>query len=359
MRVLVLGAAGRAGRAVVTSLLTFGKVERVFIADDNAEGLGKLVSDLGRMPVSPRFLEASNDRSLRERMAEADLVLGCLGPSHLYEVPVVRAAIDTGRDYISLCDDPDATAEALAMDGQARDKGVRIVCGCGLAPGLSNLLACRATSRLDAGSDIDLRWYLSLGNQTGTATVDHILKSMSGKAPLYRHGMARARSGGWEEYSEFPDPAGWQRVAVMAHPEPLTLPRTLDIGELSFKGGVGGRAYSLLFETLGWMDGEGDSELLRAVLKAAARTIARTRETSCLSAVKVTASGTSGGSERKVNLAACGDYYHASALVMLAAIGRWVRGEIPAGVHPPEAAFDDPAFFAALRRLGLRILITS
>src|SRR4030042_1118759 len=160
MKVLVRGAAGRAGRGVALSLSGMGGIERIFLADNQAEALTKLASDLGPPPVSPRFLDADNSRSLSERMAEADLVLGCLGPFHLYEGRIVEAAIAARRDYISLCDDAEALQEALSQSADAERNGVRVLSGCGLTPGLSNLLACRAGSGLGRGDCLGEAWCL-------------------------------------------------------------------------------------------------------------------------------------------------------------------------------------------------------
>jgi saccharopine dehydrogenase-like NADP-dependent oxidoreductase len=356
-KILVLGAAGRAGHAVTSTLLTLGNVGRVFLADGNAEGLGKMVTELDHLPVSPRFLEAEREANLRERMAEADLVIGCLGPFHRYEGRVMNAAIALGKDYISLCDDPEAVTEALAMDGEATAKGVRILCGCGISPGLSNLLACRAASRFDSLESIELAWYLQPGSQLGTATVDHLLRSMSGKAPYYHHGRSDARSGSWEEINEFPPPIGRQPVSFLNHPEALTLPAVLDVPEIRFKGGVGGRQKTLLLETLGWMERNGGSELIGILLRSAARSILRMDNASCLASVTAKATGTASGREETRILGVVGDYYYTSAALVLAAIKQWTLGRLPVGVHPPERVLNDPSVFASLHAGGLRVLV--
>jgi lysine 6-dehydrogenase len=359
-KILVLGAAGRAGRSVTSNLLALGDFDRIFLADNDAEGLNKLIADLPGSPVSPRFLDAESERSLRERMGEADLVIGCLGPFYKHERRIVEAVIDTGRDYISLCDDSEVTAEALALNEEAESKGVTIICGCGISPGISNLLACRAASRFQSLESIELTWYLEPASLLGAGTIDHILKSFSERAPYYHHGPAKARAGSWEEYAEFPPPLGRQSVSFLAHPEPLTLPAVLrGVPEVRFKAGVGGRTKSLALQTMAWMSGNGQSELLGIILRSAARRFACTESASCLSSIKVTASGVEDGREVQKILGLVGDYYHTSALMMLVAIERWKSGRLPAGVHSPEQVLNDQAVFSRLRSLGLRFLIAA
>ncbi len=82
MKILVLGAAGKAAGAVISSLRLLPALERIYLADHNAEALCRQSADLAHLPVSMRYLEAGDEGSLMSRMEEADLVLGCLGPFH-------------------------------------------------------------------------------------------------------------------------------------------------------------------------------------------------------------------------------------------------------------------------------------
>ena len=52
----MLGAAGRAGRAAIRSLLDLGGVEKLYLADRDAESLGRLVGDLGNLEISRLLL---------------------------------------------------------------------------------------------------------------------------------------------------------------------------------------------------------------------------------------------------------------------------------------------------------------
>ncbi|OFW55459.1 MAG: hypothetical protein A2W01_05485 [Candidatus Solincola sediminis] len=357
MKVLVLGAAGRSGRALMPGLLALSGLDRVFLADYNAEGLGQMAGDPAISIIGPRFLDAENENSLRQRISEVDVVLGCLGPFHRHERRVIEAVIDTGRDYISLCDDPEATAYALSLNQQAEARGVTVLCGCGISPGISNLLACRVASRFKSLESLDLAWYLEPGSRLGAGALDHVIKSMSGSAPYYHHGPAKARPGSWEEYVEFPPPVGRQAVSFLGHPEPVTLPGVLtEAPEIRFKGGVGGRSTSLGLQTLAWMGGDEQSALLSMMLRTAAGRFARNESAACLSAIRVTAIGRENGREEKKILGLSGDYYHISALMMLTAIEQWRSGRLPAGVHTPEQVLDERGVFSRLRAYGLRFL---
>jgi hypothetical protein len=359
MKILVLGASGRAARSVINSLLFLDGIDRFYLADNNAEALCKLAADLGHLPVSPRYLDAEIEGSLHDRMAEADLVLGCLGPFHLHEADIVRAAIATGRDYISLCDDPYTVGEVLAMGAEAERAGVRILSGCGLTPGLSNLLACRAVASLQSVDSLELSWFLHLGSHLGMATLEHLMHSFSGKSPVLREGKSdKTRSGSWEEMVEFPPPIGWQAVSYMGHPEPVTLPIALGgIRDMWFKAGVGSKGVSLALHSLAWM-AEGDKpELWQSALRAMASGLARRCGGSSLSAVRVAAEGAEGGVRQRRVLSVVGDYYRLSGLIMAAAVDNLVGTGLGPGVYTCEKALDNISVFAWMCRLGLRVLI--
>jgi hypothetical protein len=359
MKIMVLGAGGKAAGAVISSLRFLSGLEHIYLADHNAEALCKLSSDIAHLPVSPRYLEAENESSLHERMKEADLVLGCLGPFHRYEARIVRSAIAAGCDYLSLCDDPGSVEEVMDLGAEAARRGVRVLCGCGLTPGLSNLLACRAGSWFDRVDTIEFAWFLGLGPGLGAATLEHLLHSFAGRAPACRGGRpAGVRAGSWEESVEFPPPVGRQAVYYLRHPEPVTMHGAIgDVGGIWFKAGVGGRARGLALHSLARM-GEGETnELLSTALRTAAAGIARRGESSCLTAMRVTASGSKDGAHLRRALCVVGDYYRLSGIMMAAAADRLATDPWPPGVHSPETVLDEPAVFAWMRRAGLRIMV--
>jgi saccharopine dehydrogenase-like NADP-dependent oxidoreductase len=207
MKVLILGAAGRAGRAVLGALRFLPGVEAVFLADNDAEGLTRMASQPAPFPLHLRYLEAADPRSLRERLSEADLALGCLGPFHLHEVEVFRAVLETGRDYLTLCDDARITAVLLSRREEAAACGSRVLLGCGMAPGLSNLLALRAASLLDRVDRLGFFWRLEGLSSLGWATLRHFAHSLSGRAVIVRGGREeRVRAGGGRRRWTFPRP---------------------------------------------------------------------------------------------------------------------------------------------------------
>lgn len=329
-------------------------IEAVYLADNDAESLCKMADHPAPFPLCLRYLEAGDERSLRERISEADLVVGCLGPSHLHELKVIRAVMDTGCDYLSLCDDAGMTREALSLQGQAQRSGSRILLGCGMAPGLSNLLALRAASRLEEVHKLAFYWRPGPVSSLGEGTVRHLVHSLSGKAVLLRRGReGKVRAGSWPEPVEFPPPSGRIIVHYLNHPECLTVTRFIpEVQDVCFRAGSGSRGEDLLLQCLARVGDEGYTDFFLGALQLM-RGRGRSREAPCPSFIRVTAEGVRRGRRIRVSVAAAGDYYRASACLTASAV-EWLRSGPPAGFYGPEEALDHPRAYERLRASGLR-----
>ncbi len=360
MRVLVLGAAGRTGREVSARLRGTRGVTRLYLSDRDAEALCKATSYLAGAPVSLRYLDVEDEDCLMERVSEADMVVGCAGPSHILEERVARAVVEAGRDYITLCDEPEAALALRELGPLAARKGVRILCGAGLTPGISNLLACRAAARLDEVHSVSIAWCLRLSSRLGPATLAHLMHICGSKAPVLRAGKeGMERPGSRPRTAYFPPPLGWRQIACVAHPEPLSLPAVLPGLEYAdYMAGFGERRFDLAVQTLAWLyDGLEDSLAWREVLRVIISAFVGRIEGGPLSAVMVRAEGVVGKSPAAVVLATVGDYYGLAATAVAACLEHMRAEAIEPGFHFPEQVFDRPSFFARLGTMGVSFLV--
>lgn len=359
MRVLILGAAGRSGRAVRASLFPLRGIDGVILADGEAEALNKLAAVSAPFAVSARFLDAGDARSLRERVSEADLVIGCLGPAYRYEEGVVDAVLEVGRDYISLGDDTRAYLAALSREEEARRKGVRIFLGCGMAPGLSGLLARRAAAGVQGARKVEFFWSLRELFSLGDAAVAQMAHSFAGKASLLRARRAdMVRAGSWGEAAEFPPPTGRCVLYYIDHPEPLTVSRFLpDVEEAGFKAGLEKRGEELILHTLAWLGEENFAELWWNAVRLAAG-LGKRMEDPCPSSLRVTVEGMRREGRYRVSLGMSGDYYRLTGLVAAELVYRMMEaGRLHPGVHTLEECLDDRVFFDRLHHAGARFFL--
>lgn len=360
MRILILGAAGRAGREVLSFLGLLPDVQGVILADGDAEELSKMASRRAPFPLHLRYLDASDPRSLLERLSEADLVVGCLGPSHRHEMEVFRAVLEVGCDYLSLCDDAASTREILSRGEAAAARGCRVLLGCGMAPGLSNLMAVRAASRLDRAERLAFYWRLDALFSLGGGTLRQLAHSLSGRATITRKGSEeRVRAGSRPEEVDFPPPAGPTLLVHLDRPEPLTVPRAVHgVRESFFKAGMGRRSEDFLLQVLSRLE-EGYAELaLNLVRLSGGRSTVMRRNAPCPASLRVTVEGRRGGEPRSLHLAVNGDYYRVTGAVAVAAVA-WMRDEgPPPGVHTPEVVLDAGRLLPFLAASGARFFLS-
>jgi lysine 6-dehydrogenase len=145
-RVLILGG-GMIGSAMAMDLKRSGRHE-VTVADLRPETRQRITSRYGVATVAA---DLSRPEAIRELVAGYDLVLGAL-PSVLgYQT--LQAVIEAGKDY---CDISFMPENALELDGLAREHGVCAVVDCGVAPGVSNMMAGFADARFEAFENLEI-----------------------------------------------------------------------------------------------------------------------------------------------------------------------------------------------------------
>ncbi len=167
--------------------------------------------------------------------------------------------------------------------------------------------------------------------------------------------------------SSFPEPYGEQEVHLVPHPEPVTLPRVIDVADVVFKVGYPAdetRRIEVLLE-LGFdrdepfeLDGATISPRRFAAAYVGRRGIGPTDRSANVKRVRV--EGTRGGAPVTITfdfaVEATGRSASSTITGTVAAIAADLvaRGGSP-GVLPPEAAFDPRAFVAALAERGLTV----
>ncbi|MFH1540098.1 MAG: saccharopine dehydrogenase NADP-binding domain-containing protein [bacterium] len=239
MRIVVFGGAGDMGSEAVRDLVANPAVKSVVIADYSEKRAAALASELGDKAEAAR-VDANLQNQVIELMGDADAALSCVGPFYKYEEKMVRAAIEAGKNYASICDDFDAAEAVLALDKEAKKAGITVLTGIGWTPGLSNVLARRGIDRMDRARRVNIAWAGSADDSKGLAVVNHTLHIFTGKIPTYFDGKwKQVPAGSGMEKVEFPPPIKKIPVYHLGHPEPVTLPHFIDgLEEVTLKGSV-------------------------------------------------------------------------------------------------------------------------
>jgi len=145
-RVIVLGG-GMIGSAMARDLSSSAGFE-VEVADLRPEALATVAERAGVRTVCADLRDPG---VVRELVAGYDLVLGAL-PS-VIGFQTLRAVLEARRHYVDISFMPE---NALLLDELARDRGVTAIVDCGVAPGVSNMMAGFAAAQMDRCERIEI-----------------------------------------------------------------------------------------------------------------------------------------------------------------------------------------------------------
>lgn len=225
--VLVIGAGGAQAQAMLGAAARAGAIEGWVAADRSwRNGNRSTCEALGMETVEIDAL-AEPDR-LRDLASGAALVANFAGPYYRTGAAVLEACIEAGTDYLDICDDADATLELMARDEAARAAGIRALIGMGSSPGITNVLVRTAVDSLGHADEVDLSWVVDVAD-VNAAALQHFWHIFS---PVAADGSRRPVPA-WDELNlrtaVFPPPLGERLVLELSHPEPITVPRFLDV----------------------------------------------------------------------------------------------------------------------------------
>ncbi len=238
MKVISLGGAGAMGRYAVKDMASQANVEKLTIADHNVAEAQNLAGSLGDKCDAVQ-IDANDHARMVEAIRGYDIALGSIGPFYKYEARVVRACIDAGVNYVSICDDYDACAAALEMDEEAKAAGLTMISGCGWTPGITNVLARKGSAEFDDVEEIAVAWGAHAGDTEGKAVTLHTIHILTDVVPSFQDGRTVwVEAGTGKERLRFPDPVGDIYVYHVGHPEPVTIPRYFNVGTVTLKGGL-------------------------------------------------------------------------------------------------------------------------
>lgn len=141
--------AGLMGRVVARDLLQSEPDASITLFDNSDALLAAAAAFIADARLATRTLDVRDAVAASAALAGHDVVLGAL--PHARSLDLIDAAI---RARVSIVDLVGSRPEArLGRDASARDAGVLVVPGCGVAPGLSNVLVARGIDLLDETDD--------------------------------------------------------------------------------------------------------------------------------------------------------------------------------------------------------------
>jgi saccharopine dehydrogenase-like NADP-dependent oxidoreductase len=335
--------------------------------------------DGDRAAAVVREIGVGEARGFDARSGELELLLkgvrsvGACLPYRL-NLQVMEAALTAGCNYADLGGLFHTTLEQLQLNDRFEQAGIAAVLGIGSAPGLTNVLAKLGADRLDRVDSIDLvdGAIEEGGGEFGLPySAETILDEFMLPAMTFEDGeLHEVPAGSGVVDWNFPEPLGTMPAIYTLHSEPATLPKTIpgvrdvrwrlalppkvhDGFALLTSIGLAGRdpvdtpsgtvvPRDLLIEILNRLpssDGEPhDVEYLDIHVvgeKDGRRATAVER-----ALFRPSPEGLSAGA-------------FGTALPITVAVRWMAEGRVPAGVHPPETAFEPQEFVDELEREGV------
>jgi lysine 6-dehydrogenase len=150
VKVLVLGS-GLIGPAIASDLLANQAVKQVVVADRDSDRLKACASKISDKRLSTQVIDVS-DVSAASKLMTGFSVVVCALP-HSMTIFADTAAIRAGVSLVDLAFEDDQ----MALDSDARKAGITLIPGCGVAPGLTNILAAHAAETLDVVEEIHIK----------------------------------------------------------------------------------------------------------------------------------------------------------------------------------------------------------
>jgi len=226
-RVLVVGAAGRIGSAVVDDLYRQTDATLI-VAGRTLAPLEALAAQLGtRAEVRPLDLERQDAPSLQRNVGDVDLVVQCVGPFRTLPPRLLLACIAAGVNYMDVCDDRAATELRLGLHATAERAGITALIDTGTFPGIDNVLAAELLKRRPDATELHLSFLCAGSGGGGFGVLQTTFHAVSRPYRELQHGQ-------WvlvPSYSacspvDFGPPVGVRSVYPFEVPEIWSLART-------------------------------------------------------------------------------------------------------------------------------------
>ncbi|MEW6041283.1 MAG: saccharopine dehydrogenase NADP-binding domain-containing protein [Elusimicrobiota bacterium] len=254
MKIIVLGGCGVVGSVAVKTLAANDIFSDIVIGDLSEEKAKNLISRLNTKRVSFVKVDATDPLSIKKVIKDSDVVLNCAGPFYELGFGILQAVIDSGINYVDVCDDYDSTEKLLTLNEIAKEKSVSALIGMGSSPGIANILVrfC-AANLLDELDSIDIYHAHGGEPEEGPAVVKHRIHSMMMDIPVFLDGnftkvnIFKESGKALEETVEFLQ-IGTYKVYAYPHPETITLPKYFKVKRVTNLGTVLPPAYAELIK---------------------------------------------------------------------------------------------------------------
>ena len=226
MSTVLVAGLGEVGVRTARQLIDTPGVDRVIVAARRLEHAREVA---GALHDGAEPLQLGRDDPLPPAVdAIASALPGDVDPAF------ARQAVAAGIPYASAADRDSALRALLALDTDARTHSVRVVAGCGLAPGLSDVLARHAVGALDAVDELHVaRWGVA-----GAESASEARRAQRDEALEWRDGALVHDKHRHAQLIWYPDPVGARECELVATGVELLVAATPGAGRVTSRLGI-------------------------------------------------------------------------------------------------------------------------
>ncbi len=156
MKILVLGS-GLMGPAAAYIAMTDPQVSQVMLCDMSAPMLDAAKKKLARLPGAEKLattvLDLNNHAGASRLMAGFDVIVAAL--PRTVSASIIRAALETNKPWVDLDSPPNSEIDEVKRQVQAA--GTIAVPGCGVEPGLTEIMARHLAEKLDRVDELHIK----------------------------------------------------------------------------------------------------------------------------------------------------------------------------------------------------------
>ncbi len=206
MTTILLAGLGAVGTRAARQLADTPGLDRLLLVDRDAERTAMVAEALGDRTDALDWADGAPP------LSGVDAVASALGGG--IDPVLADRALDHGVAFASVADDTRVLHDLLARDNDARGHGVAIAAGCGLAPGLADVLARHAAGAFETVDEI----HVARAGAAGPACSASMRRARHDHALEWRDGQliaSRRRVGA--ELVWFPDPIGALECELVAN----------------------------------------------------------------------------------------------------------------------------------------------
>ncbi|WP_366924299.1 saccharopine dehydrogenase NADP-binding domain-containing protein [Metallumcola ferriviriculae] len=148
MEVVVLGT-GMIGTTVVRELVKYQNIEKVIAVDGFSENINKCLAVTDNAKAVGKLANLQTEEDIFDVLKDADVAIACL--PHSLSLPAIKAAIAAKCNLVDLVGSK--YEEKMKLDSLAKEAGIIVIPGCGVAPGITNFLAAQGIEMLDEADE--------------------------------------------------------------------------------------------------------------------------------------------------------------------------------------------------------------